>query len=105
MAGRGRVHRVGHRVAFLPDCFARVEIVSGGDFALALSRMKIDAGTDDQGRRMPDADCNFPPLFQLIRPGFRRSETGDGAVSVGAAPPRPILRAGDLKHGEKKNES
>jgi hypothetical protein len=54
---------------------------------------------------MSHADGDFPALFQLIRPGLRRGETRDYAVSIGSAPSRPILRAGELKREDRKNEN
>src|SRR6266508_3834550 len=45
---------------------------------------------------MADADGDFPPLFQLVGPRFRRGEARDDAVPVDAAPSRPILRASVL---------
>src|SRR6266508_407456 len=45
---------------------------------------------------MADADGDLPSLFQLVGPGFRRGEARDDAVTVGAAPSRPILRTSVL---------
>src|SRR5262245_20529060 len=86
------VHRVGDGITVLPDCFACVEIVSGDDFILGLSRVQVDAAPDDQRRRMANADWRLPNLFKLTRPGLWRGEACDDAVPVGSAPLRPILR-------------
>src|SRR5262245_39426410 len=103
MAGGGGVHRVGYRITVPPDCFARFEIVGGGDFILALPRVQVDAGADDQRRRMAYPDGDLPSLLQLIGPRFRRDEARDDAVAVGAAPSRPILRVAGLIRRADKN--
>src|SRR6266511_2119501 len=54
---------------------------------------------------MADADGDLPPLFQLVGPRFRRGEARDNAVTVGAAPSRPILRASVLNdEGEESKQ-
>src|SRR5262245_11007399 len=54
---------------------------------------------------MADADGDLPSLFQLVGPRFRRGEARDNAVTVGAAPSRPILRASVLNdEGEESKQ-